>query len=151
MRASSVVALTIWIGSLLFLDTTAVVKGEQADCPPPYIRKISPQLARPGEQVKIRGWGFGTKEGKIAFSYKKKKRKENPDALQMAEEVLQEVLKQEEKAKVVQWTHMMIIVVVPKTAINGPVTVSLPCGSVSNEYPFFVIEVRDTESTSPPT
>lgn len=82
-------------------------------CPKPYIRITSPSAAKAGEKVEIRGRRFGTEEGKVIFP---------PDR----------------RAKVVEWTNSKILVIVPHAATTGSVTVSIPCGSVSNKQYFTV-------------
>ncbi len=151
MRVVSRAILAIWIGSLLPLGEGAIAK-EKNQCPTPLIRKISPQIARPGDQVRIRGWGFGTKEGEVIFQYKEGHKDKNEDVYKQLEWMVDTIFSPKKKAKIVKWTHIMIIVVVPESATTGPLTVSLPCGSLSNEYPFVVIEARDadTKSTPPP-
>ena len=99
----------------LFSVSTGTAQEETRPCPKPYIKTIFGRAGLPGDQVKIRGRRFGTEAGKVFFSPKV-------------------------KAEVVEWSNSQIWVVVPKAATTGPVTVSRPCGAVSNETYFKVIE-----------
>jgi hypothetical protein len=84
---------------------------QKAPCLEPYISTIVPNTGVPGDKVRIRGRRFGLEAGKVIFS-------------------------SEVEAKIVDWTNSRIWVVVPESAQSGPVTVSVPCGSVSNEKHF---------------
>lgn len=44
------------------------------------------------------------------------------------------------EAEIVNWKNSRIWVIVPESAKSGPVTVSVPCGSASNEKHFTVRE-----------
>lgn len=93
----------------------ATAQEEIGPCPKPYIKTIFLKAGKPGDEVKIRGRRFGTEEGKVFF---------NPKV----------------NAQVVRWSNSQIWVIVPQAATAGPVTVSKPCGAVSNETYFKVIE-----------
>lgn len=99
----------------LFPVNTGTTQGEKGPCPKPYIKLVSPKTGLPGDWVEIRGHRFGTEKGSVTFS---------PDV----------------KAEVVKWTNTQIWVVVPQTATSGRVTVSIPCGAVSNTSYFKVVE-----------
>ena len=99
----------------VFLINTATAQEQQAPCPKPYIRVISPKAGLPGDQVEIRGRRFGTEQGEVSFS---------PNV----------------KANVLEWTNTKIWVIVPRSATSGRIGVSVPCGSVSNTYYFNVIK-----------
>ncbi|UCH06083.1 MAG: IPT/TIG domain-containing protein [Deltaproteobacteria bacterium] len=88
---------------------------KETPCLQPYINTFFPNAGEPGDQVRIRGRRFGLEAGKVTFS-------------------------PEVEAKIVNWKNSRIWVVVPESAKSGPVTVSLPCGSVSNEKHFTVKE-----------
>jgi hypothetical protein len=93
-----------------------IAEAEKKPCPRPYIKLIkiiSPKAAEPGDQVKIRGYRFGTEKGQVMFS---------PGV----------------EAKILEWTNTWILVVIPQSAVTGPVTVTVPCGSVSNEHYFTI-------------
>jgi hypothetical protein len=89
------------------------IKVEEGPCPRPYIKVIYLRAGTPGDEVKIRGRRFGTEEGEVHF---------NPKV----------------EAEVVNWSMYRIHVIVPEAATTGPVTVSIPCGAVSNEQHFTV-------------
>ena len=99
----------------VFLMNTATAQEQQAPCPKPYIRVISPKAGLPGDRVEIRGRRFGTEQGEVFFS---------PNV----------------KAKVLEWTNSSIWVIAPQSANTGSITVSNPCGSVSNTSYFEVIK-----------
>jgi hypothetical protein len=99
----------------VFPFSTLPAQEEEGACPRPYIKTIYLKTATPGYQVKIRGRRFGTEEGEVLFS---------PQV----------------RAEVVKWTNSQIWVIVPQAATTGPVTVSKPCGTVSNESYFKVIK-----------
>ena len=91
----------------------AYPQEEATPCLQPYINTFFPNAGEPGDEVRIRGRRFGLEAGKVTFS---------PGV----------------EAKIVNWKNSRIWVVVPESAVSGPVTVSVPCGSVSNEKPFIV-------------
>jgi hypothetical protein len=107
------------LGTLALFFLAPVNKGiaqeKRGPCPKPYIKVVSPKAGLPGDRVEIRGHRFGTEKGSVTFS---------PDV----------------KAEVVKWTNTQIWVVVPQTATSGRVTVSIPCGAVSNTSYFKVVE-----------
>ena len=84
---------------------------QKAPCLEPYISTIVPNAGMPGDKLRIRGRRFGFEAGTVTFS-------------------------PEVKAKIVTWKNSRIWVIVPESAQSGPVTVSVPCGSVSNEKHF---------------
>jgi hypothetical protein len=86
---------------------------QKEPCRTPYISTIVPNAGEPGDQVRIRGRRFGLEAGTVTFS---------PGV----------------KAEIVAWKNSRIWVIVPESAESGPVTVSVPCGSVSNEKHFTV-------------
>lgn len=119
-RMSLTPVLTIAaLGTLALFFLAPVNKGiaqeKRGPCPKPYIKVVSPKAGLPGDRVEIRGHRFGTEKGSVTFS---------PDV----------------KAEVVKWTNTQIWVVVPQTATSGRVTVSIPCGAVSNTSYFKVVE-----------
>lgn len=107
------------LAALAFLSVSlvgiATAQEEIGPCSKPYIKTIFLKAGKPGDEVKIRGRRFGTEEGKVFFSPKV-------------------------NAQVVRWSNSQLWVVVPQTATTGPVTVSKPCGTVSNGSYFKVIE-----------
>lgn len=104
------------IGFLLIFRVSAVsAQDETGPCPRPYVKTIYLKAGTPGDQVKIRGRRFGEEKGEVLFS---------PHV----------------KAEVVKWTNSQIWVIVPQAAFTGPVTVSKPCGTVSNGSYFKVIK-----------
>jgi hypothetical protein len=86
---------------------------QKAPCLEPYISSIMPKAGEPGDQIRIRGRRFRQAKGTVTFS---------PGV----------------EAEVVDWQNSRISVIVPESARSGPVTVSVPCGSVSNEQYFTV-------------
>jgi hypothetical protein len=99
----------------IFPVNTAIAQEQKGPCPNPYIRVISPKAGLPGDRVEIRGRRFGTEKGNVFFS---------PNV----------------KAKVLEWTNTKIWVIVPQSANTGSITVSVPCGLVSNTSYFKVIK-----------
>ena len=108
------VLVTLAFFSVVLINT-GTAPGQQAPCPKPYIRVISPKAGLPGDRVEIRGRRFGTEKGNVFFS---------PNV----------------KAEVLEWTNTRIWVIVPRSATSGRIIVSVPCGSVSNTYYFNVIK-----------
>ncbi len=100
---------------LLFLVGPAKTQEEKRPCLKPYIRVVSPKASTPGNQIVIRGRRFKKESGQVSFS---------PNV----------------EAEVVKWMNTQILVIVPQTATTGSVTVSIPCGRVSNEVYFKVIK-----------
>jgi hypothetical protein len=98
---------------LPFVVHDAGAEQGKEPCLEPYIATIVPSAGKPGEQVRIRGRRFGRNQGEVVFS---------PDI----------------KAEIVTWKNSRIWVIVPSSAKSGPVTVSVPCGAVSNEKDFTV-------------
>jgi len=88
---------------------------QKAPCLEPYISSIMPKAGEPGDKIRIRGRRFRQEKGAVTFS---------PGA----------------EAKILSWQNSRISVIVPESAQSGPVTVSVPCGSVSNERHFSVEE-----------
>ena len=99
----------------LFPVNTATTQEAIGPCPKPYIRVISPKAGLPGDRVEIRGRRFGTELGEVIFS-------------------------RNVKAKVLEWTNTRIWTIVPQSANTGSITVSVPCGLVSNTSYFKVIK-----------
>jgi hypothetical protein len=110
---STIIALAIL--ALFSLFPVNTVTTQEGPCPKPYIRVISPKAGLPGDRVEIRGRRFGTEQGEVSFS---------PNV----------------KANVLEWTNSSIWVIVPQSANTGSITVSIPCGSVSNTSYFKVIK-----------
>jgi hypothetical protein len=101
------------LAALTILLVNTAQTQEEGPCPRPYIKVIYLRAGTPGDEVKIRGRRFGTEEGEVHF---------NPKV----------------EAEVVNWSMYRIHVIVPEAATTGPVTVSIPCGAVSNEQHFTV-------------
>lgn len=98
--------------ALLASTATEISAYEKTEtCLKPIIRSISPNTAKPGDKVRIRGRRFTRVQGEVAFS-------------------------PEVEADIVRWTNRRIWVIVPESATSGPVTVTVQCGSVSNEKHF---------------
>jgi hypothetical protein len=105
---------TICLPALAALVTFGLMAGpiicaaeESGPCPKPYIDTIYPRSAGVGQEIKIRGKRFGTDPGKVLFA---------PGV----------------EAEIVTWTNRRVWVRVPDGAQTGPVTIVLPCDSVSN-------------------
>jgi len=100
---------------ILVLSITHDINAEeqQQPCLDPKINTIVPNAAEPGDQIRIRGVRFRDKPGEVTFS---------PGVT----------------GEIVRWGNKVIYVIVPESATSGPVTVSVPCGSVSNEKDFKV-------------
>lgn len=104
--------------SLVFTQLiTHEIKAEevQQPCLDPKINTIIPNAARPGDEIRIRGVRFRRKPGEVMFS---------PGV----------------RGRITRWGNRKIRVIVPESATSGPITVSIPCGSVSNEKNFTVKE-----------
>ena len=104
--------------SLIFvLSITYDINAEEQKqpCLDPKINTIVPNAAKPGAQIRIRGVRFKREPGEVTFS---------PGV----------------PGEVKRWGNTVIYVIVPESATSGPVTVSIPCGSVSNEKDFTVKE-----------
>ena len=117
-RITPVVVLWLALISLLFNLVSpeyAHPQEQKAPCPKPYISSILPNAGKPGDQVRIRGRRFRLAVGTVTFS---------PGV----------------EAEITNWQNSRIRVIVPESAQSGPVTVSVPCGSVSNEKHFTVKE-----------
>jgi hypothetical protein len=115
---ASVVILCLSLMPLLFglvSPEYAHPQEQKAPCLEPYISSIIPNTGQPGDQVRIRGRRFRQAKGTVTFS---------PGV----------------EAEIVHWQNSRISVIVPESAQSGPVTVSVPCGSVSNEQHFTVKE-----------
>jgi len=104
--------------SLIFvLSITHDINAEEQKqpCLDPKINTIVPNTAKPGEQIRIRGVRFRRESGEVIFS---------PGVT----------------GEIKRWGNTVIYVIVPESATSGPVSVSIPCGSVSNEKDFTVKE-----------
>jgi hypothetical protein len=103
--------------ALIFLLIGLVSPGyahpqeQKAPCRAPYISTIVANAGVPGDELRIRGRGFGLEAGKVTFT---------PGV----------------EVKMVNWKNSRIWVVVPESSESGPVIVSVPCGSVNNEKHF---------------
>jgi hypothetical protein len=117
LRCRQGVSAVIFCLALIFLlfglvsPRHAHPQEKETPCLQPYINTFSPNAGEPGDHVRIRGRRFGLEAGKVTFS-------------------------PEVEATIVNWKNSRIWVVVPESAESGPVTVSVPCGSVSNEKHF---------------
>ena len=111
----TIAALGTWALFSLFPVNTGTAQEEKEPCPKPYIKLVSPKVGLPGDRVEIRGHRFGTEPGEVFF---------NPNV----------------KASVLEWTNTRIWAIVPQPATSGRVTVSIPCGAVSNTSYFKVVE-----------
>jgi hypothetical protein len=99
----------------LFVVDLGKAQEEKRPCPKPYIRVVSPRATTPGNQIVIRGRRFGEESGKVFLA---------PNV----------------EAEVVKWSNTRVWVIVPQAASSGSMTVSIPCGMVSNEVYFKVIK-----------
>jgi hypothetical protein len=114
---------SVLLSVLLFMSLMHVLsithdinaQEQQQPCLDPKINAIVPDAARPGEEIRIRGVRFRNEPGEVTFS---------PGVA----------------GDIVRWRNTVIYVIVPESAESGPVTVSLHCGSVSNEEFFRVKE-----------
>lgn len=107
-RAIAVRGLLVFGISLLFIDLPlAQDKPETSPCPTPYIKLIKPSLARPGQEVTIRGRRFGedAESGDVIFT---------PGVY---------------AARVIYWRNNRIKVVVPPGAQTGEVVVKTHCAT----------------------
>ena len=107
---------SVFLSVLLFMSLMPVLsithdinaQEQQQPCLDPKINTIVPNEAKPGEQIRIRGVRFRNEPGEVTFS---------PGVA----------------GDIVRWRNTVIYVIVPESAESGPVTVSVACGSVSNE------------------
>lgn len=100
---------------VLFIAYEIDAEEKQQPCLDPKINTIVPNAARPGDEIRIRGVRFRNEPGEVTFS---------PGVT----------------GDITRWRNKKIYVIVPESATSGPVTVSIPCGSVSNEKNFTVKE-----------
>jgi hypothetical protein len=110
----------------LFTYHGGAAEEEGKECPKPYINTIVPWAAKPGNLVKIQGKRFGLERGEVIFTeeaYFPLQQLSNPPRV---------------KAEIISWTLHRIWVIVPKSAVSGPVFVKIPCGSESNKKDFKV-------------
>lgn len=121
LRCRPGVSVVIFCLALVFLiiilvgrDDTHAQEQKEA-CPAPYINTIVPNAGKPGEEVRIRGRRFGFDAGTVTFT---------PGV----------------QAEIVNWKNSRIWVLVPESAKSGPVSITLPCESVSNEKQFTIKE-----------
>jgi hypothetical protein len=105
-------ALTVLL-TMVLLPADACAQEKKDPCLAPFINTINPNAAAPGEEVRIRGRRFATEKGEVTFT---------PDI----------------KAEIVEWKNSRIWVIVPQSAVTGPVTVTVHCGEVSNKKDFTV-------------
>ena len=121
LRCEQGASMVIFCLALAFLMVILVdpdyplAQEQKEPCLEPYISNIVPNAAKPGEEVRIIGRRFRHEAGKVTFS---------PGV----------------EGEIVTWQNRRISVIVPESARSGPVTVSVPCGSVSNEKHFTVKE-----------
>lgn len=99
----------------LFVVDPGKAQEKGRPCSRPYIRVVSPRAVTPGNQIVIRGRRFGEESGKVFLA---------PNV----------------EAEVVKWSNTRVWVIVPQAATSGSMTVSIPCGRVSNEVYFKVIK-----------
>ena len=112
---------SVFLSVLLFMSLVPVLsitrdinaQEQQQPCLDPKINGIVPDAAKPGEQIRIRGVRFRNEPGEVTFS---------PGVA----------------GDIVRWRNRVILVIVPESAESGPVTVSVVCGSVSDEKFFRV-------------
>jgi hypothetical protein len=112
---STITALATLALFSLFPMNTGTTQEAIGPCPKPYIKVVSPRAGLPGDRIVIRGHRFGTEPGEVFFTPRV-------------------------EGEVVGWTNSKIRVIVPQSAISGNVTVSAPCGTVSNTNYFKVVE-----------
>jgi len=119
LRCQQGASMVIFCVALVFLMVILVgpdyslAQEQKEPCPEPHLRSVVPNAGKPGEEVRILGRRFKQEAGKVTFS---------PGV----------------EAEIVTWTNSRISVLVPESAQSGPVTVTLSCGSVSNEKHFTV-------------
>jgi len=109
------VLLLMSLTFVLFITHAINAEEQQQPCLDPKINTIVPNPAKPGDQIRIRGVRFGRKPGEVIFS---------PSVT----------------GEIKRWGNTVIYVIVPESATSGPVSLSIPCGSVSNEKDFTVKE-----------
>ena len=116
-RVGALAGILTFLVSLYFISLSlAQDKPESSPCPKPYIKLIKPNLAKPGEQIIIRGRRFGPEEkkGEVIF----------PPGL---------------NGKIISWRNSRITVEVPSGAKTGKVVVKTKCAESNGEY-FKVVE-----------
>ncbi len=99
----------------LFVVDPGKAQEKRRPCSKPYIRVVSPKANTPRKQIVIRGRRFGEESGKVFLA---------PNV----------------EAEVVKWSNTEVWVIVPQAATSGSITVSIPCGRVSNAVYFKVIK-----------
>ena len=100
---------------VLFITHDINAQEQQQPCLDPKINTIVPNPAKPGDQIRIRGVRFRREPGEVIFS---------PGVT----------------GEIKRWGNTVVYVIVPESATSGPVSLSIPCGSVSNEKNFTVKE-----------
>ncbi len=110
-----------------FLLPSHVGQAEEGKgrCPKPLIRTVFPRIAKPGDIVYIRGARFGMPGGEVFFAggvYTPLDLIDAPTA----------------KAEIRRWTFHNITVIVPKSAVTGPLFIRVHCGEESNKVDFTV-------------
>lgn len=116
-RVEAIAGVLTFLVSLCLVNLSlAQDKPESSPCPKPYIKLIKPKLAKPGQQIIIRGHRFGPEEkkGEVIF----------PPGL---------------NGKIISWRNSRITVEVPSGAKTGKVVVKTKCASSTSEY-FKVVE-----------
>jgi hypothetical protein len=111
----------VFLSVLLLMSLTCVlsltyeINGEekQKPCLDPKVNSIVPNAARPGDEIRILGVRFRDEPGEVTFS---------PGV----------------PGTITRWHNKKIYVIVPESATSGPITVSIPCGAVSNKMDFTV-------------
>ena len=114
------VALVILIAGLLLsplfrLTGFSATNEESQPCPKPYIFTTTPRAAKAGEEVIISGNRFGPKQGTVTFA---------PGI----------------QAQILEWSWKKILVTVPAHSRSGSMIIAVPCGEVSNNKYFTIIE-----------
>jgi hypothetical protein len=111
-RVGAIAGILTFLVSLYFISLSlAQDKPESSPCPKPYIKLIKPKLAKPGEQIIIRGHRFGKEEqgDEVIF---------HPDF----------------NGKIISWRNSRITVVVPPGAKTGSVVVKTKCATSNGEF-----------------
>ena len=112
-RALLITGLAAFWVSLFLIDLApAQDKPETAPCPTPYIKLIKPSLARPGQEVTIRGRRFGEdgESGDVIFT---------PGL---------------SAARIIYWRNNRVKAIVPPGAQTGEVVVKTPCATSNGRH-----------------
>ncbi len=125
MKARHLIFLLLLLACVLLPGYAGQAEEGRRACPKPFIKSIFPWSARPGDLVTIQGARFGMPRGEVFFA----EGINSPLDLIVAPKV---------KAEILGWTFHHITVIVPKSAVSGPLFIRVHCGEESSKLTFTV-------------